>query len=263
MMAGNNNDSLLKKKTASKLEKVFKKMACKDPKKAIHATALSSALIVAALPIGVDAWALRLCECLMLMSIYAHYDIELSQSAAESLLTAAFAQAVGESAAYAALEAADAAAILTGGTSLAICIPIAAGLIETVGWTTIKYIEGNGIAKAAIRSMEAVGGMADMARLADAVSGSAAVKAAETSVTDGKNGTISFRGTTYTLEDLHEASKKVESAEEKVKRYLGYLESDMGAGRDLSRNRINLKYAKEALARELKNYDTIKNYVKA
>ena len=55
----------------------------------------------------------------------------------------------------------------------------------------------------------------------------------------------------------------VESAEEKVKRYLGYLESDMGAGRDLSRNRINLKYAKEALARELKNYDTIKNYVKA
>ena len=32
MMAGNNNDSLLKKKTASKLEKVFKKMACKDPK---------------------------------------------------------------------------------------------------------------------------------------------------------------------------------------------------------------------------------------
>lgn len=111
--------------------------------------------------------------------------------------------------------------------------------------------------------MEAVGGMADMARLADAVSGSAAVKAAETSVTGGKNGTISFRGTTYTLEDLQEASKKVESAEEKVKRYLGYLESDMGAGRDLSRNRINLKYAKEALARELKNYDTIKNYVKA
>lgn len=263
MMAGNNNDSLLKKKTASKLEKVFKKMACKDPKKAIHATALSSALIVAALPIGVDAWALRLCECMMLMSIYAHYDIELSQSAAESLLTAAFAQAVGESAAYAALEAADAAAILTGGTSLAICIPIAAGLIETVGWTTIKYIEGNGIAKAAIRSMEAVGGMADMARLADAVSGSAAVKAAETSVTGGKNGTISFRGTTYTLEDLQEAEKRVKSAKGKEKQYLDFLKSDIEFGRYTDTNSIKLRYAEKALAEELKNYERIKSYVKA
>ena len=119
-MASNYEENSLKEKTAKRLNKIFKKMACKDPKKAIHTTALSSAMIVAALPIGIDAWALRLCECLMLMSIYSHYNIKLSQSAAESLLTAAFAQAVGEAAAYTALEAADAAAILTGGTSLAI-----------------------------------------------------------------------------------------------------------------------------------------------
>lgn len=258
MMACNNNEDSLKKKAAEKLNKVFKKMACKDPRKAIHATALSSALIVAALPIGVDAWALRLAECLMLMSIYAHYDIKLSQSAAESLLTAAFAQAVGEAAAYAALEAADAAAVLTGGISLAICIPIAAGLIEAVGWTTIKYIEGNGVAKVAIRTMEIVGGVADINRLANAVSASVPTETSDSSAISSTNNPISFTGAAYTLQDLEEAGKKVESAARKVKQYTEYLRQDIAKRRDTGRNEINLKYAKIAYDKAVREYERIK-----
>lgn len=257
-MASNYEENSLKEKTAKRLNKIFKKMACKDPKKAIHTTALSSAMIVAALPIGIDAWALRLCECLMLMSIYSHYNIKLSQSAAESLLTAAFAQAVGEAAAYTALEAADAAAILTGGTRLAICIPIAAGLIEAVGWTTIKYIEGDGAAKAAIRAMEVIGGASDVKRLANTVSNTAIAETSNSLAGNNNSNSISFRGTVYTAADLDDAGKVVEKAERKVKQYRGFLESDQRFGRDTLINTRKLEYAQEELEKALNLYNKIK-----
>lgn len=163
------NTDTKKEKAKKEIEKIFKKMACKDPKKEIHKTALKAAFIVAGLPMGVDAWALRLCEIYMLMSIYSYYGISISQATAESFLTAAFAQAVGEALAYSSLEAADAAALLTGGSTLAICFAIAAGLIEAIGWTTIKYIEGNGIAKATLRAMEGIGFASDIGRVVNVV----------------------------------------------------------------------------------------------
>lgn len=163
-MAGN-----IKKKTEEKLQKLFDKMACENPKNAIHGTATAAAGIIALLPIGVDAWALRLSEFLMLTSIYSHYGIKLSKSAAESLMSAAFMQAAGEAAALTALAAADAAAISTGGLgalpAYGIKVGIAVTLIETVGWTTIKYLEGNKVAEKAIHIADGIGVAADLARI--------------------------------------------------------------------------------------------------
>ena len=167
--AGDGHESAAKAKVRKKLRKVFRKMACKNVKHAIHGTAISAAAIVAILPIGMDAWALRLAEIYMLLSIYSHYGIELSESAAESLLTAAFAQAAGELAAFAALEAADVAAVATAGASYLICYGIAAGLIETIGWLTVRKLEGSKAAKAVISSMEAVGAVADVMRVESAI----------------------------------------------------------------------------------------------
>lgn len=163
-MAGN-----VKKKAEDKLQKIFDNMACENPEKAIHGTATAAAGIIALLPIGVDAWALRLSEVLMLISIYSHYGVKLSKSAAESMMSAAFMQAVGEVAAITALEAADAAAISTGGLgalpAYGIKVGIAVSLIETVGWTTVKYLEGNKIAEKAIHIADSIGVAADIARI--------------------------------------------------------------------------------------------------
>lgn len=197
----------LKENARKEIDKIFKSMACEDPKTAIHETAVAAAVVVALLPIGLDAWALRLCEIKMLMSIYSHYGISISQATAESFLTAAFAQAVGEMAAYGMLEAADTYAIATAGlaapVTYAICTGVATTLIETVGWTTVKYLEGSKTAEVAVRAMEGIGLATDIGRATGAASGG--ISTADSSRRNNSN-KISFGSNIPKVNDNAQAS---------------------------------------------------------
>ncbi len=188
-------NNTLKTKIEKKLQKIFDKMACENPEDAIHGTALTAAGVVALLPIGIDAWALRACEIYMLMSIYSHYGVKLTKSTAESLMTAAFAQAVGEAAAYIALESANAAAYATGGlgapAAYAIKVGIATTLIEAIGWTTVKHIEGNKLASAAIHIADGIGVASDVSRVVGAIAGTSTTT---TSSASSPSNPISFTG---------------------------------------------------------------------
>lgn len=224
-----------KGKIYAKLEKVFNTMACKDPKKAVHKTALAAAMIVAVLPVGIDAWALRISEIMMLMSVYAHYGKKLTDSAAESLLTSAFAQTVGEAAAYASLEACDAAAILNPLAVYGIKLGIAVGLIEAIGWASVQYLEGCKAAKIAVRTMQAVGALADAERVIDYVPNTSAPT--EHIMHTESTGVLSFTGNVDA--DL---TAKIDEARRKVKQYKEYLESDIRFDRDMTSNQNSLKY---------------------
>ena len=252
----NTANSKIKIKTEKKLQKIFDKMACENPKNAIHGTAAAAAGIVALLPIGVDAWALRLCEIFMLISIYSHFGIKISKSVAESLMSAAFMQAVGETAAYIALESADTAAIATGGlgapAAFAIKFGIASGLIEAVGWTTVKYLEGNKLAEIAIHVADGVGVTADIGRVTGTLVSSGSEELSSTSPTQGKTEQISFCGNI--LKDIHALENKIKNQESEIKMIEKWIESDLRFNRDPSSNMIKLKYAKnslEKLQREL------------
>jgi len=164
--------TIMKKKIEKKLEKIFQTMACDNPYHAVHTTAAAAAAIVAVCPIGIDAWALRLAEVLMLVSIYGHYNVKVSTSVARTIMTSGFAQVVGEGVALAALEAANAAIILHPAVGYGIKCGIAVSLIEAVGIATIKSLEGGGspAAEALVNAMCAVGLGGDLNRAVKGIS---------------------------------------------------------------------------------------------
>lgn len=153
------------------LKNVFKRMSCENPYHAVHATAASAAAIVAVCPIGLDAWALRMSEILMLVSIYGHYNVKISTSVARTIFTSGFAQVVGEKAALMALEAANAAIILHPTVGYGIKCTVAVSLIETVGIATIKSLEGGGSpeADALVKAMCSVGLTGDLNHVAKGI----------------------------------------------------------------------------------------------
>ena len=270
---GMTREQTLKEKTTAKLEKIFAKMACKDPRKAIHGTAAAAALVIAALPIGIDAWALRLCEIYMLISIYGHYGIKLSKSVAESLMSAAFMQFVGEAVAITALEAADAAAVATGGLgtgpAYVIKLGVATTLIESVGWATVKYLEGNKLAGTLIHIAEGIGVAGDIQRVAGALVGADSTKVPATNTAEATAieavpmeataigatameapkaaGQVSFCGKSKELiesitKSIKAVENKIDSAQRKLDQIGKFIESDIRFGRDPSRHFIEQKY---------------------
>lgn len=159
------------KKLRKKMESIYHSMACENPHKAVHATAAAAATIVAICPIGVDAVCLRAAECFMIISIFSHYGVKISTSVAKSIMMSSFAQLVGEGIALTALEAADAAIILNPAIGYAIKCGVACTLVETIGFTVIKSLDGGGseAAKAFADAMCAVGLGADFKRVGAAV----------------------------------------------------------------------------------------------
>lgn len=247
-----------------------------DRKAAIHLTAVAGAAIVAALPIGIDAWALRIAEIIMVICIAGSYGEKLTKSAAKGLMLSSFAQLVGEGAAITALEVAEAsriaAAISGAGPVIAYAIKsgIAVGLIETVGHLAISFYEHpKGVGAATCKAMEAVGLVADISRAMSLVANSTDTaniihsddNLPSSSPLNGKK-EISFCGSIYTEKDLVDTTKKVESAKRKVKQYTDYLASDIIFGRDTTDNAIKLKYAQSAYENALRNYERIRKAFK-
>lgn len=171
-----------------------------DRKAAIHLTAVAGAGIVAALPLGVDAWALRLAEVIMVICIAASYGEKLSKSAAKGIMLSSFAQLAGEAAAITALEAAETAKVTTVATGAGPVIAygiksgIAVTLIETIGHLVIAYYEKSGsIGAKACGVAEKIGFTADITRAAAVMVGF--TEDLDTSDIDSGNGkNISFTG---------------------------------------------------------------------
>lgn len=168
------NKSAIECKLESKMTDKFTSSA-DNPKTAIHLTALAGAGICAVLPIGIDVWALRTAEVIMIICIADLYHEKISKSAARGILASSFAQLVGEHAAIAALAAADTANLLN--PALAYCIKagIAVGLIEAIGHEALKHYEKkyqNPESKeiTAFDAMCAAGAAADAARIITSVS---------------------------------------------------------------------------------------------
>lgn len=256
----NTSNSKIKVKTEKKLQKIFDNMACENPKHAIHGTAAAAAGIVALLPIGIDAWALRLCEIFMLISIYSHYGIKISKSVAESLMSAAFMQAVGELAAYAALEAADTATIATAGlgapAAFGIKFGVASTLIEAVGWATVKYLEGNKLAEIAIHAADGIGVAADIGRVTSTLSSIGSEELSTTPSVPGHSTQISFCGDI--LKDIHELEIKIKNQESEIKMIKDWLDSDLRFNRDPTLNKNRLKTAIERLAKLQRELERLK-----
>lgn len=180
-----------------KMQNAFR--TTQDRKNAVHLAAAAGAGIVAALPIGIDAWALRLCEVILVICVASSYGEKLTKSAAKGLMLSSFAQLAGETAAITALEAAEAAKVATFGTGIGpiaaftIKSGIAVGLIESVGWLVISYYEKkDGFGAKACKAAENIGFIADISRLTTAAGEALA------SGTDRKSGSsqISFTGQT-------------------------------------------------------------------
>ena len=168
----------MKKWIQKKLEAIFKRMACDDPYKAVYTAAASAAVIVAVLPPYLDTWALRLAECLLLISIYSHYGVQISTSVAKTIMTSGFAQVIGSGLASVALEAADAAIVLNPAIGYGLKLSIASGMIMIVGLATIKSLDGGGseAAKALVNAMCSVGLGGDLQRAQKVISGLGGIK---------------------------------------------------------------------------------------
>lgn len=150
--------------------KLTKKMhaafsSTQDRKNAVHLTATAGAAIVAALPIGMDAWALRAAECILICCIAGSYGEKLTRSAAKGLMLSSFAQLAGEAAAITALEAAEAARIANPVIVYGIKSGIAVTLIEAVGRLAIAYYEKpGGVGHKLCKGAEKIGFTADVTR---------------------------------------------------------------------------------------------------
>ena len=149
-------------------------MACDNPFEAVHITAAVSALVVMFVPIGADAVILRFCEQLMLISIYSHYNIKLSEAAAHAVLTSGFAKAAGEPLAMAILEGSHAAVIISPIATWAVKFCVAASLIEFIGICTIRSLDGHGGPGAAgvlLQAMRSMGFSGDLSRASQVIRG--------------------------------------------------------------------------------------------
>lgn len=232
----------IEKKITEAMSSTFKNMA--DRIKAVHAAAAAGAGIVAALPIGVDAWALRAAEIAMVVCIASSYGEKLTKSAAKGLMLSSFAQLAGGTAAVAALEALEAgkmASAPTGAGPAAAYIAksaIAVGLIEAVGNLVIAYYEDpDSLGGEACRAAEKVGAMADLVRIGMAVEeAKEEILSGEPPVADPEN--MSFGSSN---------AAAIEEAERKAKQYKEYFESDELFGRDSSANRRNWERWKNRL----------------
>ena len=215
-----------------KMQNAFR--STQDRKKAVHLAAAAGAAIVAALPIGIDAWALRLCEIIMVVCIASSYGEHLSKSAAKGIMLSSFAQLAGETAAIAALEAAEAAKYATVGTGIGpvaafgIKSSIAVGLIETVGWLVISYYENNkGFGRRACTVAEGIGCAADLTRLTAAVSSATShtfhnTESSHISFTGNKEGTYKGHTESYWRDHLKSAIERGDKID--IKYYSEWLE---------------------------------------
>ncbi len=161
----------LENKMESKMMSSFQTNA-DNPKVAIHVTAVAGAGICAALPIGVDAWALRIAETIMVCCIATLYGEKLTRSAARGILASSLAQFVGEAAALTALEAANAANILTPWVAYGIKAGVAVSLIEAIGHTAVSHYENKykTVDPKKFTAFDAVcvaGGVAEVVRIAN------------------------------------------------------------------------------------------------
>ena len=154
-----------------KLQKAMSFIACENPYNAVKTAAGSAAVIVAALPPVADTWALRMAEVLMVMSIFGHYGVKADEATVKALLLSGFAQAIGRAAAYAALEAADAAILANPALGYAIKVGIATSLISAVGISVIKMMEGSESAKVVTEIMCEISLGADLIQATDALAG--------------------------------------------------------------------------------------------
>lgn len=212
----NKND--IETRLTKKMQSEF--CSTQDRKNAVHLAAAAGAGIVASLPIGIDAWALRLCEVIMVVCIASSYGEHLSKSAAKGIMLSSFAQLAGETAAITALEAAEAAKYATVGTGIGpvaaftIKSGIAVGLIEAVGWLVISYYENKGgFGAKACTTAERIGFVADVSRLTNAVSNAVSptdnkTKSSSISFTGKKEGTYNGHTESYWRSRLESAIKR-------------------------------------------------------
>lgn len=243
-----NKDSI-ERKLESKMTEKFNS-ASDDPKLAIHLTATAGAVICAVLPIGFDVWALRTCEVIMVICIASLYDEKLTKSAARGMLASSFAQLVGETAALAALEAANTANLLTPFVAYGIKASIAVGLIETIGHEALKHYDAKHDASkkrkiTAFDAMCAIGGVADVARIANAAG---AVISEKPCNSYGNANPLSFCGDQL-QRDIHKLELKIKNQESTIKMIEDWIESDIRFGRDTTLNKNKLKYSLNELDR--------------
>lgn len=157
------DETRIEEKITQKMEASFSK--AKNPREAVHATAVAGAAIVATLPVGTDAVALRIAEITMVILIARFYGEKLTKSAAKGFLLSSAAQAMGE---FLALEVAEVLKIANPAVAYLVKSGIAVGIIEAVGHMTISFYEnpqGNGAKICSIT--EAVGFGADVVRVAE------------------------------------------------------------------------------------------------
>ena len=261
----------IENKIAAVMQKKFN--SAKNRKKAIHLASAAGAGIVATLPIGTDVIGLRACEIIMIMLIAESYGEKLTKSAAKGLMLSSFAQAVGEKAAIATLEALEAAKMLTGPVAWGVKAGVAVALIESLGHMVIRYYENpKSLGAKACKVAEGVGLAADVGRViglakgiggkaqaADAAAETVAAESAgvEISAGEGAGSQISFCGSDI-LKQIHEQEKKICSQESKIKMIEGWIESDLKFGRDPSQNQIKLEYALKELKALLNELSRLK-----
>jgi hypothetical protein len=120
-------------------------------------------------------------------------------------------------------------------------------LIEAIGNLLIAHYEKPGGAESKmVETLEFVGTVADIGRVADTIDN--AEEVLNESVIQPA---ISFTGNANDQESMKkivELTKKLESAQGKVKQYSGYVESDIRFNRDTSTNASNLKFWNDQVA---------------
>lgn len=214
----------IEKRITYRMQKAFSTK--KDRKKAIHVAAVAGAGIVALLPIGLDAWALRVAEIIMVICIASSYGEKLTKSAAKGLLLSSFAQLAGETVAIAALEALEAGKVASSATIIG---PIAAygtkagiavGLIETVGNLVITYYERpNSLGNTACRTAEFIGGAADISRVIELFTSLSNILVESSVVGLGQTGSsiVSFKGGSLSESEKRAATRKAIQIEDKLR----------------------------------------------
>ena len=200
----------ISKRLTDTMTKTFS--STKDRRKAIHLTAVAAAAIIAVLPIGIDAWALRLAEITMIICIASSYGEKLTKSAAKGLLVSSFAQLAGETAAYATLEFLEGSKVATAASGFgpvaayAAKTTIAVTLIEAVGNLVIEYYENpNSLGSTACETVEKIGAIADASRLSLLVFNS--LEQVMNNPTSSNSDVISFKGASSD-DAMHEINQK-------------------------------------------------------
>lgn len=256
------NETNIERKVEAKMTQKFSSESG-NPKHAIHMAAVAGAGICALCPIGLDVYALRTCEVIMIICIAALYKEKLTKAAARGIFASSFAQLVGENLALASLAAANSANILNPLLAYGIKSSIAVGLIEAVGHTALNHYKKKYASKTdnkitAFDAICAVGGIADATRIVNAV-GMAAEGMddvdLENTISDSidssvheNSSAVSFCGNNLSKQ-LHEIDLKIDSKNGTIKMIQNWIKADTEAGRDPSRNLIKLKYAWAELER--------------